>query len=322
MSAILSILIYPFLLLVNLLFPAQGAAAVAQGSLDAIPAPALRMQFEMPPRDDPFFEDLPFVHAYERTALPQVDWEQIQARMDADETAEAKDWFRFLGDELIQSDFQLILSNYPRVALVYDAQTGDFKGITDEGVLHLGFSYNIKSSFFYATKNPWMRVVGFNEFYDWLGDDFFGMFQLLTRRVRFAYDGRDYQVQLWKGKYFLDTCMGAEIGFYYKPQSRTQQHYDALPLAEMMPMTMKLYSNRDLYFDLPAEDHWWDVMMVHRVPRVNPHAVTLEGSVDFAKNPGLGEAFFAALQEQYPDVTPTQEGNVVWFCWQATETVE
>ena len=318
MNTLIALVWIPLLAVLSLLFP---AAQEAPRTADSLSAPQTQMLFEMPPKDDPFYEDLPWVRPRERTVLPKVDFERLLREFKEAEQQDTTRFFRMLGDQLTENDFQLILLNYPRVALVYAEETGDFKGITDEGVFHLGFSYNIKQSLFYATKNPWMRVAGYNAFYDWLGDDFLGVFDFITRRVRFSYDGLDYQVQIWKGEYFFKTCTGSEIGFYTKPQSRQAQHYDCYPLDKMMPMSMKLYNERDIYFDLPPEEHWWPVMMAHRAPRVNPHQLSLESGIDFTKDPGLGEAFYSALEEQCPDFETRKDGDLVWFRWNATESV-
>ncbi len=315
MTALFSWLLLPLLMAIELLFPVAPAPAQTGGAEP-------QMYFEMPPKDDPYYED--FFHPWQKTLLPPVDFERLRAEFDA-EAEEEQDfttWLELLGNQLIENDFKIIFLNYPRAAVVFKKDTGDIKGITDEGVLHTGFSYNVYQSLFYATKNPWMRVMGFNEFYDWLADDGTGMFNLITRRVRFPYNGLDYQIQIWKGNYFFKTCMGAEVGVYTKPQSRSVEHYDCYPLDQMMPMSLKLYNERNLYFDLPPEDHWWAVMMAHRAPRVSPHQVSLDSSIDFTDDPGLGEAFYAALQEQCPDFTIIKDGNTVWFRWLATEAVE
>lgn len=314
----------PLLALLGMMFPAEADVYPQTESLraQAQAQSAVQAWYDVPPIDSPFYGDLPGTRPREKTVWPELDWERLSQEYAELDEQNIGEWFELLGDQLIDQDFQVILLNYPRVAIVYDGETGEVKGITDEGVFHLGFSYNVKESLFYATRNPWMRVMGYNEFYDWLGDDVLGMFDLITRRVRFTYDGLDYQVQLWKGKYFFSTCMGSEVGFYTKPTSRAAQHYDCFPLEDMMPISMKLYNERDVYFDLPPEDHWWSVMMAHRLPRLSPHQVTLESGIDFTKDPGLGEAFYAALEEECPDFEMEKDGDLVWFRWNATEGVE
>lgn len=305
MSAFFTSLFSTLISAISLLFPVAATEAPAADSLESFL------------QGTPYYED--FYHERQETILPTVDFVRLQKEFAEKDEQTAKQWFRLFGNQLVEDDFQFIFSNYPRLAFVYDSQTGEFRGITDEGVMHLGFSYNKKTSLFYATKNPWMRSVGFNKAYDWFGDDVSGIFDLITRRVRFEYNGLDYQIQIWKGQYFLKTCLGAEVGIYTKPQDRLVEHYDCYPLDKMMPMTLKLYTGDHVYYDLPAEDHWWVVMMAHRGPKVGPHQLTMENSIDFSNDPGLGEAFYEALQEECPDFTITKDGDTVWFCWQATE---
>ncbi|MDR1927599.1 MAG: DUF4474 domain-containing protein [Oscillospiraceae bacterium] len=275
------------------------------------------MYFETPPKDDPYYEDFPGNHAWQRTDFSNYDpaplREYVKTHLGGDFNFD--DALDVFAQELLAEDFQVILLNYPRVAFVYRAESGDVKGITDEGLLHLGFSYNVPEELFYATKNPWMRVMGYNEFYDWLAAATTA-FDLHTRRIRFSYGGLDYQVQLWKGKYFFEAVMGAEVGFYTKPQERSVHHYDVYPLEKMMPISMKLYSDKTLYYDLPPEAHWWSVMMKYRKPIVAPDMVTLESTIAF-DDPGLRDAFFAALTEQHPDIEASLEGDVVWLRWNA-----
>jgi len=317
MISLVNLFWIPLLSLITLLFPAQPALQA-----ETEPQVYYQAEYEVPPVDSPFYGDFFWQRPRVQRVLPKVDFDRLKQEFAA-EPEEYRDigkWFQLLGNQLGEQDWNIVLTNYPRLGLVYNAETGEASGLTDEGVFHLGFCYNIKTSLFYPTLNPWMRVMGFNKFYDWLGHAL-RMFDYDTRRVRFEYEDLDYQVQLWKGKYFFSTCMGAELGFYTKPQSRRLDHYDCLPLRRMMPMSLKLYNERDIYFDLPPVDHWWPVMLAHRPPRISPHLVTLESSIDFAKDPGLGEAFYAALAAQCPDFEMTKEDDLVWLRWNATESV-
>ena len=316
MGALLSVLFAPFLMFVNMFFPAgEAVEAIAPQEVN----PPYQHEFVMPAVDSPYWEDLPCNHEWQRWKLPKLDLGRVQEMYKAlpEDEQDLTHWFRSLGKQITEQDMQFIFLNYPRVAFVYDAELGEFRGITDEGVLHLGFGYNINQSAFYGTRNPWMRTLGYNEGYDKFGNAI-KAFNIDTRRVRFFYNDLDYQVQMLKGRYFLDTCVGSEIGFYTKPPSRKGTHYDAYPLEGMMPIGMKLSGGDNTFFDLAPEDHWWSVMMAHRgVGGYQPGDLDLEGSVDFTKDPGLGEAFFAALREQYPEIDAAKEGDLVWFRWAA-----
>ena len=254
MAALLSIFMIPFIWLTGLLFPAQPAPDTP-GTQDNAPFWE-RQPFVMPPKDSPYYEDLPWVTPWEWTTLPQADLGRLMEDYRALPAEEQTigELFELFGGQLIENDFQLVLSTWPRVALVFDVETGTFSGLTDEGVFHLGFDYNIHD-FFFPTRNPWMRLAGYTPFYDWLGGAL-GMFDIGTVRVDFPYNGLDYRIQLWKGQYFFDTTSGCEVGIYTKPPGRATEFYDCYPLDKMMPMSVKFYSADELYFDLEPEEHW------------------------------------------------------------------
>jgi hypothetical protein len=219
-------------------------------------------------------------------------------------------------EELFAEDFRVVLCQNPRVAFVYNAATKTVTGITDEGILGLGFEYDESKQYFYPSQNPFFLGAGFNAFYDWFGNTTTA-FELETRRIRFNHNNRDWQVQLWKGKYFFSAVMGGELGFYVKPESRQAHHYDPLPREEAMPISLKMYSAEHEYFNLPAEERWWAVMLRYRKPITDPAHLTEEGTITF-RDPGLQEAFTRALAEQHPDIEQSTDGATLWFRWNAT----
>ena len=322
MGALLSIFMLPFIWLAGLLFPApvpvpaEGEAVVEQAD-----APDFtRRPFIMPAKDSPYYEDLPWVTPWQWPVLPKLDLKQVKAAYDAlpEERKTTEQIFYSLGDHLVDQDFKLIFSVWPRIAIVYDKESGTFSGLGDEGMLHLGFNYN-RYDYFYPTRNPWMRNLGYTPFYDWLASALH-MFNIDTVRVDFPYDGLDYRIQMWKGTYFFNTTSGCEVGIYTKPPGRTAEFYDCYPLDKMLPMGIRFYTADELYFDIPPEEHWWAVMLRARPPRLEPGAYTLEGTMDFTKDPGLGEAFLAALRAQYPEIeTEQRPENVVWYRWNAAQ---
>lgn len=312
MGALLSIFMIPFLWLAGFLAPLAPAGLQAN-----YPEDFQKPAFVMPPKDSPYYEDLPWVTPWQWTKLPKVDWGLVIEEFKASppEYQDFNRFFQLFGEQAGAEDFQIVISTWPRIAMVYHADTETATGISGEGVFHLGFDYSIRD-FFYGTKNPWMRVLGYTPFYDWLASAL-RMFEIETVRVDFPYDGLDYRIQLWKGKYFFGTTSGCEIGIYTKPPSRKTEWYDCYPLEKMMPMAIKLYTEDEVYFDLEPEDHWWAVMLRARPPRVSPGAFTLECAIDFTKDLGLGDAFFEALQTQYPGIWAAQEAPVVSLRWDA-----
>lgn len=219
--------------------------------------------------------------------------------------------------EFFKHDFQIIISENPPIAFIYDLESGLCSGFDEEGVFFVGFDYDVDDELLYATRNAWMRHFGFNEFYDWLGGAL-QIFDLETKRVRFTYGERDYQVQIWKGKYFFDFFMGGEIGLYYKPAGRIGTHYDCLPMDEMITMSLKLYTDDDLYFELEESEHWWIDMLRFGMPEVEPNELYLEGTMDF-DDAGMADAFLQAALEQHPDITCSKLSDTkIFISWPAS----
>jgi hypothetical protein len=85
------------------------------------------------------------------------------------------------------------------------------------------------------------------------------MVNVETVRLKFPYDGKDYMVQLWKGRYFITTA--AEIGIYSKPPSRAIGFYDAVDDDHLVPMSFKLVAHKDTgdeaLVDRAQIPHWW-----------------------------------------------------------------
>lgn len=215
-------------------------------------------------------------------------------------------------------DFYIILSTDPAIAFFYDLESGQCSGFDEEGMFHIGFDYNAKDEVLYATRQAWMRDFGFNEFYDWLGGAL-QLFHLETKQIRFSYGERDYQMQIWKGKYFLQFFNGGEIGLYYKPKYRLVHHYDCLPLEEAMPMSLKVTGPNDLvYIDYADDETWWINMLRINLPIVQANELTLAGTVTFP-DPGMVEPLLAAAAQQHPDlICEDLGGGKVSILWQAT----
>jgi len=220
-----------------------------------------------------------------------------------------------LVDQIFADSFAIVLSNHPRLAFVYDIERREVRGINDEGVFHLGFNFSAEHNFLFATRNSWKRLFGYNDFYDWLSHNTFDAFYLDSRRVIFEYDGLEIMVQLWKGTYAFHMATGSEVGFYYRPLTRRLEHWDVFPLSRAFPMSMRLTAGDIEYFDLPPIETWWIVMSQLSEPTMPARYQTLEWTGDFTNEPGLGEAFYLALQAQHPDISVTRNGNSVSLVW-------
>jgi hypothetical protein len=266
----------------------------------------------------PFWWNIPFTRPHMRRNFPRVDFRRA-----------FRDWregddnlARVIWDQMAEDDFAIILFNYPRIAVTFDSELGEVRGINDEGVAHLGFNFSRSQGYFYATRNSWKRLFGFNDFYDWLGGNLgrpigVNYFDLETTRLTFDYQCEEIMVQLWKGSYFFDMFTGAELGFYSRPLTRRVEHWDCFPLSRSFNKTLRLVSNCGTYefFSMPEYYTWWIMMLENNQPVTQADNLTMYYTGDFSKEPGLGEAFYNAMVEQMPELNPQKNGNVVSLRW-------
>ena len=331
MSALISFFIMPLLMFFMAISPGADDA-LAQQEWQGGTTPPFSYDFGHPRVDSPLWWNLPFTRPHMRRQLPQLDFARLREDLRNPEYISHLDgsdrFFRLLGNQITENDFALILLNYPRIAFTFDSELGEFRGISDEGVFHLGFNYNYRHNLFYATDNSWKRLMGYNDFYDWLSNNLpFSTFDIDTRRVHFSYDGTNYMVQLWKGRYFFNTVTGAEVGFYTRPARRRIPHYDVMPLAQSLPMAMRLTASDQrgghVFYDLPMQTTWWINMMEHRLPRTPARYLNLYWVGDFSGSPGKGAAFLEALLEQHPEFNAEMdEDYLLRLRWGACADVE
>lgn len=110
-----------------------------------------------------------------------------------------------------------------------------------------GYIYNHK----YAPQ--W--VFGFNAFYDAATP--LNLSFIDTLHCKFAYAGRDWLVQIWKGAYAGALAIGGEIGVYSKPQGLPLEHYGAALPKNWLGMEMSIYAGGARLFTRPFERTWW-----------------------------------------------------------------
>jgi hypothetical protein len=119
----------------------------------------------------------------------------------------------------------------------------------------LGYHYQAGEGYFYNDKEAFQHVFGFNILYDVFA---FVMFCYTdTIRCQFAYEGKDYLVQLWKGGYGICLFTGGEIGLYSKPADRLGEHYDSVEEADYIGMEMSIYNENRLQFTRAMDTQWW-----------------------------------------------------------------
>ncbi|MCQ2463826.1 MAG: DUF4474 domain-containing protein, partial [Clostridia bacterium] len=118
----------------------------------------------------------------------------------------------------------------------------------------LSYIFDPSGHFYYTAGDPWQRNFGFNSVYDDLAGFVFIYYD--TVRVKFAYDNKDWMIQFWKGQYG-GVFIGAEIGVYNKPATRTAEHYDCASNEDCLYMSMTCERNGEEIFSREYASYWW-----------------------------------------------------------------
>lgn len=122
----------------------------------------------------------------------------------------------------------------------------------DQGFL--SYQFNPDGNFYYTNEDPWQRALGYTELYD-IGAPFVAIY-FDTIRCKFRYADKDWMVQFWKGQYGY-VFLGAEIGVYNKPVSRTSEFYDCATDEEALYMSMTCYRDGKEIFTRDYGKYWW-----------------------------------------------------------------
>lgn len=194
----------------------------------------------------------------------------------------------------------------------YDPHTGEFHGRTDQGMASLGFNFNLRKMLVYAPIHCWMRDFGFC-----FGYDLFcyttPFFRYKTRRFKFDYQGKEWMIQVWKGRYIIAD--GAEIGLYNRPREKAGTYYDCAGDDELLDISFSLYRGDELLFSRAAQKHWWSngfKLMRHPCEAKD---LTLTFTVEM-KDEEMLQAFYDALERNlWHDVTYSTDGLKVTVTW-------
>ncbi len=155
-----------------------------------------------------------------------------------------------------------------------------------------GFAYDPIQDIYYSVMNPLQRNFGYNVYYDAMAPVFGMIFD--TERIYFSYDDKDWLVQLWKGQYGI--TVGAEVGIYYKPSSRTSGQYDCISDDDLVEMTMELYKGDEKYFTRGPERHWW-LTGFKLLDAAAPSSLSLNIMLTLDED-GMADAFFKAADKK------------------------
>lgn len=196
--------------------------------------------------------------------------------------------------------------------VLYNPATGIIWDELGRGVMETGLDYDTRQQMTFAPLHCWQSLTGFNVFYDLLAPLI--LFFYDTLRFPFAYDGRDWQIQFWKGYYLVYN--GAEVGIYEKPPGQPL-FYDASDLT--LDMSVQLYHGGELYFDYGPANTWWAAAFSYAKPfwqQLPPRRLRMTGTILF-EDQGMLEAFLASFEANRPaNMTGGAEGLLFRFDWQ------
>jgi len=173
------------------------------------------------------------------------------------------------------------------------------------------YEYDASGQVIIAPPDTALRKFGYCKLYDILGNHS-GLLHFHTLRLKFPYAGRDWMIQLWKGRLFL-AC-GGDLGLYHKPASRRAAFYDCAGEADFLPMSLRIIHGDEVLVDRPATLHWLMTGFRTGGRRYPPSQLTLETTI-VLKDAAMLAAVCAALDDQASKASYKIEGyavNIVW----------
>lgn len=162
--------------------------------------------------------------------------------------------------------------------LIYNSVTKVF-GTRGSGGIG-GFNVDTRDYTVFAVTNPWQRNFGFCLFYDFMANAT-KLYDYDEKRITFAYDGREWLFEIWKGIYH-QVGVGAEFGVYNRPAGITKtSFYNCAKDEDMMVMTLDLYQGNRLVFSRKPQLHWWMIGFCIEDRIYDAQYLTAKGTVEF-----------------------------------------
>ena len=198
-------------------------------------------------------------------------------------------------------------------ATFINTETGVCYSKTGVGMFATGVDMDMNQMVAYGAINAWQRDFGFMLFYDVLADTS-PLFNFVTRRFKFDYNGKEWMIQIWKGNYVMLTN-GGELGVYNREKWRAGTYYDCAKDEELMDVTMELFHGDEQLFSVGPIKHWWLTGFKVGKTLYLPDTLTLKFSIAFPDET-MRDAFLRAVDNHIlHDVTYTVDGNTVSAVW-------
>ncbi len=197
--------------------------------------------------------------------------------------------------------------------LLINTVTGECSNVDDNGIVGIGFNFNLSEMLVYATVNCWMRDFGFCYLYDVLANSMPVFFKYDTRRFKFEYNDMEYMIQIWKGNYTIAN--GGEVGVYCRDKSKSGTYYNCANDEQMLEMSMQILHGEKVLVNKPLQLHWW-VNGFNLGKKLYPaENLTMKFSIVMTDEEMLSAFCEAIDNSKEHDVTYTVDGltvNAVW----------
>jgi len=182
----------------------------------------------------------------------------------------------------------------------------------DKYIQMAGYEYDPVQDIFYSTKDAWQRKMGYCRLYD----EAMAPSSMIVdaEPVYFAYNGRRWLIELWKGQYGMTT--GCEIGIYSTkgmglniPGIYKGYFYNCVSDEDMLFMSVTLKKNGKTLFKRQGI-HWW--MTGFKLGEFSqPWELIMEAKITL-KDAEMRDAFIKGLKETgYTDNDIFVSGNTV-----------
>lgn len=195
--------------------------------------------------------------------------------------------------------------------IYYDAKRNYLYNSDSKGVLELGYDLDVNNATLLCVVDSWQRNFGFCLFYD-VFSYLTPFFDYNTKRFMFDYDGREWMIQVWKGRYLITT--GAEIGVYTRDEGSKGSFYNCASNEDMLKMSMTLYHGDTEILNVPETTHWWLTAFKFTPKCYLPESLFMNAEITL-KDDEMTQAFVNSVSK-HKDVKYDVDGNKVIFSWQ------
>ncbi len=197
-----------------------------------------------------------------------------------------------------------------RSDIYYNIETNTFTNLEGDAAL-LGYLLDVEEGYLFTGRNIWQRKFGFSPIYDFISYVTPYFMQYTTRRLKFDYAGKEWMIQLWKGRYFITN--GGEVGIYTRPQGTLGSFYQCASDEDCLDMTLDVTRGDLQILHMPLQHNWWISGYAFDDTTYAADSLRMVSTVTM-KDAEMLNAFTAALDAQ-PDIAYTVDGLAVTLVW-------